>query len=165
MTAELTVHTLRVADCRMGVDLIVSLRNHTIGHEREKMWSKAKGFTLIELMITVAIVAILAAIALPSYQQYVIRGNRAAAQQFMMQIASREEQYLLDARQYADTVATLSLTAPSEISGKYTFAITVANGATPPTFSITATAAGNQAVDGNLTLDSTGAKTPADKWK
>src|SRR5215207_7603886 len=61
------------------------------------------GFTLIELMITIAIVAILASIAIPSYRQYIIRGKRSAAKAVMMDIAIREQQFLLANRVYADT--------------------------------------------------------------
>ena len=59
------------------------------------------GFTLMELMIVVAIVAILAAIALPAYNQYVIKANRRAAQAEMVEIAVREQQFLLVDRLYA----------------------------------------------------------------
>ena len=64
------------------------------------------GFTLLELMIVCAIVAVLAAIALPSYRNYVVRANRAQAKQFMGDIANREEQYLFDQRSYTTTVGT-----------------------------------------------------------
>ncbi len=56
--------------------------------------AKQFGFTFVELMITVAIIGILVAIALPSYRQYILRGNRAAAQAEMMDIANREQQFL-----------------------------------------------------------------------
>src|ERR687887_2699906 len=61
---------------------------------------RTPGFTLIEVMIVVAIITILTSVAWPSYTRYVKRGFRAAAQQFMLDIANREEQYLLDARSY-----------------------------------------------------------------
>jgi type IV pilus assembly protein PilE len=127
--------------------------------------TRARGFTLIELMIVVAIVGILAAVAYPSYQAYVRRSVRSAAQSFMLTIASKEEQYILDARNYTATVGTggLALTAPAETSGRYTFSVVV-NAGPPPTYTITATAAGTQAVDGNLGLTSDGVKTPAAKW-
>lgn len=125
---------------------------------------RSGGFTLIELMITVAIVAILAAVAYPSYQDYIRRGNRSAAQTFMMTIAQRQEQYLLTNRSYAAAISDLNLTAPTETNGRYTFAMSTTG--TPPTgYLITATAIGAQTVDGPLTLSSAGAKTPVDKWK
>ncbi|OGV77484.1 MAG: prepilin-type N-terminal cleavage/methylation domain-containing protein [Methylotenera sp. RIFCSPLOWO2_02_FULL_45_14] len=117
-------------------------------------------------MITVAIIGILAAIALPSYQQYVIRGNRAAAQAQMLDIANREQQFLMADRAYADT-ATLAASGyalPTEVSAKYGYAVTVDNAATPPTYTITFTPSGSQSSDGDLTLNSAGVKTPADKW-
>jgi len=125
----------------------------------------AKGFTLIELMITVAIVGILAMVALPQYQQYVVKGNRTAAEAFMMDVASREKQYLLDARTYAGTLAALSVTAPPEVSKNYTVTINAPAGA-PPSFTITATplVGTKQASDGTLTLDDLGNKGPAGKW-
>ena len=125
----------------------------------------AKGFTLIELMIVVAVVAIIAAIALPQYQQYVVRGNRAAAEAFMMDVANREKQYLLDARIYAPDLATLTMTTPANVAKNYTITIS-APAATPPSYTITATAVpgSKQANDGNLTLDELGNKGPSGKW-
>ena len=57
-----------------------------------------KGFSLVELLVAMIIMAILAAVPIPGYQNYVVKGNRAAAQSFMMYLANREKQYLLDVR-------------------------------------------------------------------
>ena len=123
-----------------------------------------RGFSLIELMIVVAIVGILAAVAYPAYQSYVVKGNRAAAQAFMVDVASREKQYLLDARSYAADLATLGVTAPADVSKHYTN-ITIAVTASPPAFTITATpTSSQQAADGALTLGSDGTKGPSGKW-
>ena len=126
---------------------------------------QAKGFTLIELMIVVTVIGILAAVALPQYRQYVVRGNRAAAQAFMLDVANREKQYLLDARSYAidggtTALAQLSMAPSANVQKNYTFTVTVPVVTTAPTFTITAApvATSAQAGDGNLTLDDTGAK-------
>jgi len=121
------------------------------------------GFTLIELMIVVAIIGILAMIAAPSYEKYVIRSKRAVAKQFVLSVANKQEQYILDARQYAATITALGLTAPSELTNFYTFSLATCT-APCSTYTITATAVGRQLSDGNLTLDNLGVKTPADKW-
>jgi type IV pilus assembly protein PilE len=127
---------------------------------------RSHGFTLIELMVVVAIVGILAAVAYPSYLSYVRKGARAAAQSYMLTIAAKEEQYLLDARSYTTTIGTggLALSAPQETSGRYTFSVTNAAGP-PATYQITATATGSQIADGDLTLTSGGVKSPPEKWK
>ncbi|SDO80576.1 type IV pilin protein [Pseudomonas jinjuensis] len=124
-----------------------------------------KGFTLIELMIAVAIVAILAMVAYPSYQQYVIRGKRAAAQAEMMDIANRQQQYLLANRTYASKSELESggYALSSEVSANYGYDITLGSGSVP-TFTITFTPTGAQAGDGALTLTSEGVKTPTGKW-
>lgn len=124
---------------------------------------KHKGFTLIELMITIVIVAILASIAIPSYREYVIRGNRTAAQAVMMEIATRQQQFFVANRTYA-TAAQLGIALPPEVVDNYDFAINLVDGP-PPGFEITFTPKGAQASDVALTLDSEGVKGPAGKWK
>jgi type IV pilus assembly protein PilE len=123
---------------------------------------RASGFTLIELMITVAIVAILAAVAYPSYLNYIRKGKRATAQAALMELASKEQTYLLDRRVYSDSLTTLGFNAPKEIENDYTFSATKADGP-PPTFTITATPSTALQAKGEqtLTIDQAGAKTPA----
>lgn len=129
-------------------------------------YQKQGGFTLIELMIVIAIVAILLAVALPAYQSQVIRGHRAAAQSQMLDIANREQQYLLANRSYIDHTAmnATGFSLETRVADNYSYAIVVGTG-TVPTYTITFTPSGRQAKDGNLTLNSEGVKTPIDKWK
>ena len=127
---------------------------------------RVSGFTLIELMVTVVIVAILATIAVPSYLQQVRKSRRSSAKATMMDLANREQQYLLSTRTYADTAAlqATGYTIPSDVSAYYTWAVTVGS-TTVPTFVITFTATGAQAADGPLTLDQAGNRSPISKWQ
>ena len=151
---------------KKGHDMIS--RTHTL--------KRAGGFTLLELMIVVVIIGILAAIAIPSYQDSVRKGRRSAAQTLLMEMASKQQQYLLDTRSYAlgaAGVTTLGYgTLPKDVNGFYTVdscpspatAASVPCGTTattPPSFTLIATpvAGGPQASDGALTLDNLGAKT------
>lgn len=137
-----------------------SLQNNRLQVSRSQ-----KGFTLIELMIVVAIIGILAAIVYPSYRAYVIKSKRNAAQSFMLDIANRQKQYLLDARTYSTTLANLGITTlPTEVSPNYTIDEPITVGTAPPSFRITATPIGAQASDGALTLTDTGIKGPSGKW-
>ena len=62
------------------------------------------GVTLIELMVVAGIVALLAAIAYPSYDRYVVRSKRAVAQNALLQIADRQQQFFMDNKRYAADV-------------------------------------------------------------
>jgi type IV pilus assembly protein PilE len=83
------------------------------------------GFSLTELMIALAIIAILAAIALPTYRQYVIRSNRGDATQALLRIAAEQERYYLANNSYAATIgeAGLGMSSTSE-HGWYALSVT-----------------------------------------
>ncbi|MFN3788917.1 type IV pilin protein [Massilia sp.] len=124
-----------------------------------------RGFTLVELMVAVAIVGILTAIALPSYNQYVVRSKRAAAQSYLMELSQAQAQYMADSRSYAATPGELGITPPGAVTAKYQVTITLVEGP-PQGYTITATplAGSTQAADGALSINQAGVRTPAGKW-
>ena len=126
--------------------------------------SRERGFTLIELMVVGGIVAILMAIAIPSYAFFMKQSRRGSAEAVLMDIAQREQQYLIDARAYGNAAA-LNIAIPADVSAYYNINI-VPGAGPPPTFTVTATpiAASQQAGDFTLSIDNTGAKLPTSVW-
>jgi type IV pilus assembly protein PilE len=120
------------------------------------------GFTLIELMVTVAIVAILATVATTSYQSQVLKSRRTDAKSALLDLAGREERLYSTKNAYSSTATDLGYTGAFPItigSGYYTVNVTIGN--PPISYLITATAAGSQANDAacaTFTMSNTGAQ-------
>lgn len=111
-----------------------------------------KGFTLIEVMITVAIIGILAAIAYPSYQQHVLRTHRTAAQACLVELAQWMERYYSARMSYVGAVLP-STSCQTDLSSRYTFSLDGTPTATA--FKLRAVPIGAQVADtcGTVTLD------------
>jgi type IV pilus assembly protein PilE len=142
--------------------------------------STHRGFTLIELMIVVAVVGVLVAVALPSYRNYVIRAARVEAQTELLELASLQEKVFLNSNSYTPCVANpyngTSTVSPScdgassssgglgrassqTKDGRYALSLDIT---TPgPTFVLTATpvAAGTQVGDGTISVTESGKRT------
>lgn len=136
------------------------------------MMRRIGGFTLIELMIAVAIVAVIAAIAYPSYTRFIARGDRTEAQRELVRIASLEEQYFNDHRTYTTDMDALlgnGATSYTTENGFYTVTAAAVSDIKYD-FILTATAVGAQASRdtdcAELTLTNLGEKsgTSTDCW-
>ena len=137
------------------------------------MWIRLRGFTLIELMVTVAVVAILAAVAFPSYQDSLRKSRRTDGKNALTQAVANMERYYTEKNSYASAVMCATpANQPSICSGicsavggtctsterNYTIAFTA--GPTATTFTLVATPAvgSSQVLDGMLSIDEKNAK-------
>lgn len=125
----------------------------------------AAGFTLIELMIVVAIIGIIAAIAYPSYQSQVDRTRRVDGQGALMEMAAAMERHFAGNNSYleaatggANTGAPAIFPTEAPLSGDTKYYDLTIQAATATTYTLRATPKGAQAGDGVLELDSTGVK-------
>lgn len=135
------------------------------------MKKNCTGFSLIEIMIVVALVAIIAAVAIPSYNASVIKSKRALGKAELMKVLSRQEQYFVDNKGYATDLTALGYDANpyfiDENSAAATAAASIyqiafASGASASAFTVQAIPKNSQASDGlcgTLQLSSTGTKT------
>lgn len=133
--------------------------------------ARRRGFTLIELIVTVAIIGILATIAFPSYLNYVMRSNRTVAKSALVEITARQEAYLADRKTYAASLNLLGYPASTTFVGsskEYTAANSnsiyslAVSSATATTFTLAATPIGSQTRDsacGTLSIDELSRKT------
>jgi type IV pilus assembly protein PilE len=132
------------------------------------------GFTLIEIMIVVAIIGVLTAIALPSYREQVAKGNRAQAKAVLTQAQQWMERFYSENYRYDKNLADVAVddaslfgaqfsTAPPAGEGRPAYAISISGTTTSRTYTITATVTGNMVGDkcGNFRITQTGRKSVA----
>ena len=133
------------------------------GQRRDSTMKKSAGFSLIELMITVVIIAIVTSIALPSYREHVKRTMRTDATSTLLRLAAEQEKFYISNNTYTDDIADLDITGTDE--GLYTLAISSTD--LIVTFIGTATAKTGESQAGDsacksFSIDANGSRTALD---
>ena len=142
----------------------------TSSHRARRLPAGARGFTLIEVVVVTVIIGLLAAIAIPQYNEYIARSRRADAQAFLLDVAARQQHFLVDRRAYSTSITEtavnggLAMTIPQRVADFYVVTmVTVNNPAAPapPTFTLSAAPRGAQTGDrcGTLQMDQAGERT------
>jgi len=165
-------HVARLSAAREDFTMIPMLQHFRLPDRRDAQ-GRARGFTLIEVMIVVAIIAIIAAVALPAYFDSVRKSRRGEAISALNQIAQQQERWRANNTTYSNSLAAGALNVANPSSGYYTLSV---GGNTATAYVATATAAGAQASDakcttltlsmsgGTITYGSTGTATPNKCW-
>jgi len=118
-----------------------------------------RGFSLMELMIVVAIVAILGAVAYPGYSSYIQRGRITEATVTLSELRIKLEQYYQDHRNYGSTSAACGIALPTDSSLRFTYTCNWGPGGNDQGFLLTATGAASGGMAGYaFTVDHTNAK-------
>jgi len=137
-------------------------------HTRETQPSR--GFSLIELLITLGIIGILASIAYPSYQNHMQKTNRTEGKTTLLEILSKQQNFFGRNMAYTTDLTQLGYAADPVITDDGLYSIAAARCNAPYDLNLTgcvrltATAQGRQLADGNLTINSAGVKAPANRW-
>jgi len=126
-----------------------------------KMQKSQLGFSLLELMIVVAIVGILSAIAIPSYTDYVTRANRTDAMETISEIMNQQQRFVLRNRRYATDLTQIGYgsSVVATVEDFYDITASLCDAGTTPIqrcVLLTAAPKGRQAGDGDITLTSRG---------
>ena len=122
---------------------------------------RARGFTLIEMVMVMAVIGILTAIAIPNYTAYIARSNRSEARSQLLMAANWVERWRTQAGSYAGAALPLGLAqSPAQGAAKYALAVAV----TPTTYTVTATPVVGGVMDGDvcgaLSVNQTGQRLP-----
>lgn len=149
---------------------MTDLRNGTV--HMNKTVKPQRGVTMLELLMVVAIIAMISAFAYPSYTQYVVNTKRTAATSILLQVADRQQQFFMDNKSYTADLTNLGFANNPLIIGDdgrvlaagdpdSVYSVVLSN-ITPTTYTATAAPLNAQATRdsdcGSLTLDQTGAK-------
>lgn len=129
---------------------------------------RVRGFTLIELMVAVAVLGVIIAIAYPAYTDFVERGRRSEAHEALKNVATLQEQFYTNNKGYSGSLSDLGIGAMTE-NDHYQLSLSTGNtiGGFAQSYTVSATAQGAQASDtacATIQLDSSGNRSPADCW-